>query len=170
MKKFFIALFSLVAMVFVFTACGSSETKKIESKLEERVKESSFGFIKKSKTLQLDIDTVRVSDVKGFIEASFPKSNFPNGIPSDFRDKDFSKFIAPLKDHTNLDDVVYLAVVYKAEHKISVDLLGRPEIIRTDYWLIDPVTYDYVMDDIRNDNVSWSAPQDYLYYTSTRDW
>lgn len=167
MKKFLMAMVFLMTMMLAFSSCGSSETDKIEAKLVEKVTEDSWGLIKKCKTLQLDIDTIRVADIKAFIADAFPKELFPNGIPSDFSDKDFSKFIAPMDKNANDDDIAYLAVTYKSKRIPSVDLFKRAEIIVTEHWLIDPSTYDYVMDDFREDG-SWTAPQEYLIKKETQ--
>lgn len=163
MKKLIMAMVCLMTMVMSFTSCDSNPTPKIQSNLEEIVIEKGMGFVKSCNTMSLKIDTVRVSDIKTFISKAFPSKDFPNGVPSDFEDEAFEKFISPLKNINDDNTIVYLSCTHKYKINMVGDPLGRSEVIVTAHSLVNPNTYEYISDDLREDDM-WSLnPLQYRY-------
>lgn len=155
MKKVLWLIVCLMTMVVSFTSCGTNPTSKIQSNLEEVVIENGMGFVKSCNTISLKIDTIRVNDVKSFISKVFPSKDFPNGVPSDFEDEEFDKFISPLKNVNDDNAIVYLSIAHKYKINMVGDPLGRNEAILTAHRLVNPNTYEYIGDDLRKDDM-WS--------------
>lgn len=147
-----------ISLLFLVVSCGKSNEQRIEESLKDVVIEQAGGIsIKDYKSLSIEIDTVRVKDIKAFAVKCFPKKEYPKGVPSDFNDEDFVKFTAPLKEHKSDNDIVYLSV----KHKYSVFnpiLNKQTEVIQ--YRLLDPVSYKYIANDLRKDN-TWFGIQKY---------
>jgi hypothetical protein len=147
----------------VFSSCGEDPKARIQSNLEEVVIEKGSGFVKSCNTMSLNIDTVKVSDIKNFISKVFPPKDFPDGVPTDFEDEAFEKFISPLKGANNDNTIAYLSVTHKYKINMVGDPFGRSEVIVTAHSLVNPNTYDYISDDLREDD-AWSLnPLQYRY-------
>lgn len=158
MKKVLWLIVCLMTMVVSFTSCSTNPTSKIQSNLEEVVIEKGAGFVKSCNTISMVIDTIKVSDIKNFVS-----QYFPNGVPNDFKDDDFEKFVSPLKNTNGDNTIVYLSVTHKYKINMVGDPFGRDEAIITAHRLINPITYEYISDDLRKD-VMWSlTPLEYKY-------
>lgn len=148
----------LFVVVLGVISCAKSNEQKIEDVLRDVVVEKAGGVsVDDYKSLSVEIDTVRVSDIKAFEGKCFPKKNYPNGVPTDFNDEQFLNFVAPLKTHKADNDIVYLS----ARHKYSIfnPILNKQvEVIQ--YRLLDPVSFKYMGDDLRKDN-GWFGVQEY---------
>lgn len=148
---------------FIFTLAFVSCTKSPEEKLKEALKdvviEKGSGLITDYKFISLQIDTVRVKDIKAFINKSFPEKDFPNGVPSDFEDEDFDIFIAPLKENSNDEDICYLSVKHKYSFFNPFFNKNTEKVV---YRLFEELDgqYKYVADDLRKD-YTWMKPTDY---------
>lgn len=148
-----------------FVSCSESPEQKMESVLKDVVVEKSGGALSGYKMLSIDIDTIRVTDIKQFIEKNFPKEEFPDGVPADFKDEKFESFIAPLKTKQADNDVVYLSV----KHKYSFfNPFFNKDMEKIDYRLIVPETFKYISDDIRQDKM-WTAIHDYKMEKAFKD-
>ena len=158
MKKFIMALVCLMTMVIGFTSCNEDPKEKIQSNLEDVVIEKGMGFINKCKTISIEIDSVRVSDIKSFIAKIFPNGEVPN----DFNDERFDKYILPIKNKINDDDIVYLSVTHKYKIYMSNDPFKRSEVIVTANRLVNPQTYEYVDDDLSKDDSWLITPTEYM--------
>lgn len=146
MKK----LFLFIAIIIMVSCDNNNPEKQIETILKDVVIENGAGMISDYESLSMEFDTVRVSDIKQFIEKCFPAEKYPNGVPADFKDEKFLGFIAPLKTHNSDNDVVYLSVKHK--YKIYNPLVDKKiEVIQQR--LLDPTTYKYIDDDLRKDKM-----------------
>ena len=154
MKKNCILIFMISIILY---ACGGKKTEsQIESVLKEVVIERGGGMVSEYKHLSMDIDTVKVSDIIAFVHKNFPKEKYPNGIPEDFNDEDFEKFTSPIKTKKN-DEIAYLSVKHK--YSIFSPMIDKKiEVIK--YRLLDPISYKYIVDDLRKDD-TWMAIQQY---------
>ncbi len=119
MKKIFL----FIAIVILASCGNNSPQKQIETVLKDVVIEQGSGMISDYESLSMEIDTVRVSDIKQFIVKCFPADKYPNGIPADFKDEEFGSLIAPLKTHSSDNDIVYLSVKHK--YKIFNPLVDK---------------------------------------------
>lgn len=143
MKKLF-----LFIAIIIMVSCNNNPEKQIENILKDVVIENGSGMISDYESLSMEFDTVRVSDIKQFIEKCFPAEKYPNGVPADFKDEKFLGFIAPLKAQKADNDIVYLSVKHK--YKI-LNLLIDKKIEVIQQRLLDPTTYKYIGDDLRMD-------------------
>lgn len=155
MKKIIMALACLMTVVLSFTSCETNPKEKIQSNLEQVVIEKGMGFVKKCTTISIDIDTITINDLKAFVTKTFPE-----GIPNDYEDETFEKFILPIKNNSN-NNIVYLSIKHKYKIFMVGDPFKRDEVIVTAYRLVDPVTYEYLFDDLSKDE-TWTTPQEYL--------
>jgi hypothetical protein len=147
-----------MTMVVSVSSCTTNSTSKIQSNLEEVVIEKGMGFVKSCNTISLVVDTIKASDIKNFIG-----EYFPNGVPNDFEDDAFEKFVSPLKDVNDNNTIVYLSVAHKYKINMVGDPFGRNELITTAYRLINPTTYEYISDDLRKDEMWSLTPLQYKY-------
>ena len=161
MKKILFIIVCLMAMV-TFVSCSSAEDK-IQSNLEELVIEKGVGLVKKCNTISMEIDTIRISDIKAFVA-----NIFPDGIPDDYNDKEFQNFISPLKSANDDGSIAYLSVTHKYKAYLLFDPLGRDEAIITQYRLVNPSTYEYISDDLTKDD-TWISPWLYKYHKETQE-
>ena len=148
----------LVAVLAVWS-CNSDPDSKLKGALEEAVQEKAGGFGKMQdyKLISYEVDTVRVSDIKAFEEKCFPKSDYPQGVPSDFSDEQFDEFVKPLKDHKSDNDIVYLSV----KHKYSIyNPIVKQTVTVKSYELLNPSTLEYIGSDLRKGH-DWSGADDY---------
>jgi hypothetical protein len=76
-------------------------------------------------------------------------------VPSDFEDEECDKFISPLKNVNDDNAIVYLSIAHKYKINMVGDPLGRSEAILTAHRLVNPNTYEYIGDDLREDDM-WS--------------
>lgn len=154
MKKLVFIMLSVIALV----SCGNNEASKIQENLENVVIEHGAGFVNSCKTMSINIDTIRVADIKRFIEECFPKEEYPYGVPTEYEETDeaFSKFIAPLNKAKDDNEIVYLTVKHKYEIRFASDPFGRTNAIITANRLIDPITFEYIADNIMEDD-SWES-------------
>lgn len=147
-----------ISLLLLAVSCGKSNEQKIEESLKDVVIEQAGGIsIKDYKSLSVEIDTVKIKDIKAFVLKCFPAKEYPTGVPSDFNDEDFAKFTAPLRERKSDNDIVYLSV----KHKYSVFnpiLNKQTQVIQ--YRLLNPVTYKYIANDLRKDN-TWFGMQKY---------
>jgi hypothetical protein len=139
----------------VFTSCGNDPKEKIQSNLEEVVIEKGMGFVKKCNTISMDIDTITISDLKTFVSKTFP-----NGVPNDYEDEDFEKFISPIKSNNNDGSIAYLSVTHKYKIFMVGDPFKRDEVVVTEHRLVNPTTYEYISDDLSKDEM-WLTPLQY---------
>ena len=155
MKKCFLFMVTLIMVSCAKTI--QSPEQQIEAVLKDIVIEKGNGMISDYNMISMEIDTVKISDIKAFIDKNFPKDKYPEGIPSDFKDEEFETFISPSKTKTSDEDIVYLSVKHK--YSIFNPLLDKSiEVIK--YHLLDPVSYKYIADDLRKDDL-WMAVQKY---------
>lgn len=143
-------LFFLLSVTILLFSCNSPESKLKEA-LKDVVIEKA-GFNPDYEFISMEIDTVTVKDINDFIEKQFPKDEYPNGLPSDFKSKKFEAFTAPLETKKNDSDICFLSV----KHKYSIDnpFFGkRVEVIRHDLFEEIDGSYKYIGEDIRKDDL-----------------
>ncbi len=110
--------------------------------------------------ISIDIDTLYVKDIKDFINKNFPEKDFPNGVPSDFKNEEFEKYTAPLKEKKSDNDVCFIRVKYR--YKFFNPFFNRDmENIEYSLYVEDGDSYKYVLNDLSKEQM-WTAPQDYL--------
>ena len=158
--KFLKGLFVVALSVFMFS-CGNSEEANLKEALKDVVIENAMGINPDYEFISMEIDTVTVKDIKDFVEKQFPKDEYPDGVPSDFKSEKFETFTAPLKSKKNDNDMCFLSV----KHKYSIDnpFLGkRVEVIRNDLFEVVDGKYKFVNEDLRKEKF-FSDVDDYKF-------
>lgn len=155
--KRFIYLFTVSVLLF---SCGYSSESKLKDALKDVVIEKA-GFNPDYEFISMETDTVTVKDLNEYLEKQFPKDEYPDGVPSDFKSEQFETFIAPLKSKKNDNEMCFLSI----KHKYSIDnpILGkRVEVIRYDLFEEMDGKYKYVGEDLRKEKF-FSDVDDYKF-------
>ena len=149
---FFCLLLFLLLSASCSNVSGTDEKEDLKSVLKEIVIEKHSGQILDYTFLDLDIDSVRVKDINAFIEKCFPKEGKVGygGIPYDFDDERFNLFIAPLKDHSNDEEVCFLSIKHKYSF-FNPDYNKKSENINYHLFFITAEKYRYVDGDLCKD-------------------